>query len=217
VGRLIPDVETGSTPDRIARAAVGLFVERGFQATSVDDIAAAAGLTKPTFYYHFPSKLGLLHALLDASLTRIEQALHAANRPELAPPVRLRNLLRAYALEVSDRPELWTIYFSERKVIDPGVMDGWRERERKMVSVVERTIGEGIDAGVFHAGDPFVLAMGAMGPAGWLHHWFRRDGAVSADEVADTIAGMVCEGLAAVPAPERDTIAGHRGRAEGRT
>lgn len=193
---LVRDIDPTGTPKRIADAAVALFIDRGFQATSVEDIVRAAGLTKPTFYYHFESKLGLLHDLLDSSLHRIEVALHAEDRPEHPPPDRIRNLVRAYALEVCDRPQLWTIYFSERKIIDPEVMDGWRRRERGMVAVVERTIAEGIESGDFEAVDPLVFAMGVMGSAGWLHHWFRKDGRLPAEALADQIAAAAYHGLA---------------------
>ena len=58
-----------STSERIIAAARTLFLERGYRDTSLDDVAAEAGVTKPTVYSHFRSKEGLLLAMVKAHVT----------------------------------------------------------------------------------------------------------------------------------------------------
>lgn len=72
------DPDSRTTNDRareIARVAARLFATQGYEATGVAEIAAAAGVTKPTLYYHFKSKERLAHALLHEPLNRLADAL----------------------------------------------------------------------------------------------------------------------------------------------
>ena len=75
----------------IARAAARLFAERGFDATSVREIAAAAGVTKPTLYYHFGSKQGLGEAIITRPMASLAGELTAqlADESNRRDPVRL--------------------------------------------------------------------------------------------------------------------------------
>ncbi|MEW4571193.1 TetR/AcrR family transcriptional regulator [Tautonia sp. JC769] len=66
-----PDKQKGDAAREILRAAARLFADRGFDATSVREIVEAAGVTKPTLYYHFGSKEGLAQALLSRPLGQL--------------------------------------------------------------------------------------------------------------------------------------------------
>lgn len=190
-----------STAHRIAQSAIEHFIHQGFRGTSVDDIVGRAGLTKPTFYYHFESRLGLLLEILDNSLSSIERAFAREDKLELRPTERLHHLVKAYALEVCDRPELWTIYFAERKEIPSEVLNAWKQRERGMVAVIERTLREGMEFGEILVDHPNVAAHGIMGIAGWLHHWFNATGELNADQLAEEIASLACTSVVR-PAPD---------------
>jgi AcrR family transcriptional regulator len=63
--------ETSEVARHMARVAARLFATRGYDATSVREIVEAAGVTKPTLYYHFGSKEGLAQALLTVPMTRL--------------------------------------------------------------------------------------------------------------------------------------------------
>src|SRR3954454_15200663 len=67
--------ESSEVARHVARTAAGLFARQGYDATSVREIVAAAGVTKPTLYYHFGSKEGLAQALLHRPLTGLVEAL----------------------------------------------------------------------------------------------------------------------------------------------
>lgn len=79
---LDPAAPSGSTRRSIIDAAVPLIAERGFSATSVDEIAEAAGVAKGSVYYNFGSKADLFAAILTDGVTRLTAALRAATRRE---------------------------------------------------------------------------------------------------------------------------------------
>jgi len=79
------------TPERILKAATRLFYAQGIRAVGVDAVAAEAGVTKRTLYYHYPSKDALVAAYLD----RWAQAVPAA--PDLAPDAAVAAILARFA------------------------------------------------------------------------------------------------------------------------
>lgn len=80
-----------STPDRIIAAARSLFLERGYRETSLDDVAADAGVTKPTVYSHFQSKEGLLLAMVEAHVTENARVLSTSLTSSGDPRADLHN------------------------------------------------------------------------------------------------------------------------------
>jgi TetR/AcrR family transcriptional regulator len=84
---------SGTMYRHIARAAARLFASQGYDATSVREIVAAAGVTKPTLYYHFGSKAGLANALLNAPLSRLTADLRAVLETEPDPGEALRKMI----------------------------------------------------------------------------------------------------------------------------
>jgi AcrR family transcriptional regulator len=92
--------KAADTRTRILEVAARLFVERGFEATSVRDIAAVIGISNPSLYHHFSSKGALLEQLLAEPLARSQQAVQEAS--SLTGPARTRRILTGLleALEV---------------------------------------------------------------------------------------------------------------------
>ena len=71
-------MRAGDTKEQIVEAALALVAERGFAATSVDDIAAAAGVAKGSVFYNFGSKAGLFESIISQGVARLTEALRAA-------------------------------------------------------------------------------------------------------------------------------------------
>ena len=69
---------SATTREHIVEAALALVADRGFTATSVDDIASAAGVAKGSVFYNFGSKSGLFEAIITEGVTRLTAALRAA-------------------------------------------------------------------------------------------------------------------------------------------
>jgi AcrR family transcriptional regulator len=106
--------EGGEAALHLARVAARLFAERGYDATSVREIVEAAGVTKPTLYYHFGSKEGLAQALLTRPVAALIDALgREAQRPD--PVEALAGMLEANFAFCRDDPArskfLYALFF----------------------------------------------------------------------------------------------------------
>jgi AcrR family transcriptional regulator len=110
-----PCGEAVSSADHIARIAARLFAAKGYDATPVRAIVEAAGVTKPTLYYHFKSKAGLAKALLTDPLNRLLAAMRAVLDTQTDPRVALETMIElnlAFSRDEPDRARfLYALFF----------------------------------------------------------------------------------------------------------
>ena len=103
---------SGEVARHIARAAARLFADRGYDATSVREIVEAAGVTKPTLYYHFGSKQGLAEALLTRPMTEFVESLRALIRDEPDPIRLLRRSIAAHLAFSGEEADRFRFFFA---------------------------------------------------------------------------------------------------------
>ncbi|HEX5945361.1 MAG TPA: TetR/AcrR family transcriptional regulator [Acidimicrobiales bacterium] len=143
----------------ILRAAVEVMGEDGYEGASIRDMAARAGVSVAALYYHFPSKLDLLHEFLDESydvvLARVERRLD-----ELVDPTAVRRLDEVVATLIA------SVLHDEFARLAANV--AWREYDRlppvryrtvaakraRLLDVVESVVVAGVDAGDFAVDEP---------------------------------------------------------------
>ncbi|SER58305.1 DNA-binding transcriptional regulator, AcrR family [Propionibacterium cyclohexanicum] len=100
------------TREAILAAATHLFATRGVSTTSVDEIAAAAGIAKGSIYYNFGSKSGLVEALMAEQTVRVAEAIRVATEG-LAADALTRAVVRTLLHEVHDHPDAARVLVSE--------------------------------------------------------------------------------------------------------
>jgi AcrR family transcriptional regulator len=141
----------------ILDAAFKMFVERGFDNTSLNDIIAGAGLSKGMFYHHFASKEALLEALFERITDQTYEILEPViGAKDVDPKTRLQQVLdrgaeiRLQTVEFT-REVFASLLRPESKLLYQRIAESWTERMRP---VLTRIIEEGVEAGVFKTEDP---------------------------------------------------------------
>ena len=104
--------ETGEVARQIARTAARLFAQHGYDATSVRMIVEAAGVTKPTLYYHFKSKEGLAQALLTVPLTNLLATLNNIIASDDDPRLLLERMFLAHFEFCREEPDRFRMYYA---------------------------------------------------------------------------------------------------------
>ncbi len=107
-----PNLEMASVPRHLARVAARLFADRGFEATSVREIVEAAGVAKPTLYYHFQSKEGLASALLTVPLTNLVDTLRHIVKTVKDPIECLEQVIEARYVTFREDPDRGRFIYS---------------------------------------------------------------------------------------------------------
>lgn len=129
---------------QLLEVAIARFAAKGFHATSMDEIADAAGVTKPVLYQHFPSKRQLYRELLDTVGQELLETVASSAAAETAPYQRVLAGFRAYFRFVRDNTAGFELLFGSgaRRT------DEFADSVRKLEEVVAATIGSFIEADI---------------------------------------------------------------------
>lgn len=168
----------------IVSAAARLFDERGYHPTSMDDIAAAIGIKKPTLYHHVQSKTQIvlwIHDELVNELTaRLEQRI-----AEQVPRAEILLLVMDDILELlQTRPGHLRVYFEHHREIPGDEGRTAREKRDRYTDLIHRIIEDGAKAGEFDAADPRLSTLAFFGMCNWAYQWYRPGGELSHREIA---------------------------------
>lgn len=116
--------------EQLLAAAAHLFADRGFHAVGIDDIGAAAGISGPGVYRHFPSKAALLEALCDRAMTRMLEGARGIRAAHEDPHTALEALVDLHvAFAVEQRP-LIGVWVRETRALSDEVRHSLRRRMR---------------------------------------------------------------------------------------
>jgi len=146
--------------ERILRAAARLYAIKGFEGTSMHDIADAAGVTKPLIFYHFESKERLYASLLREALATCRMG----GREILGGPItateKLKRFLTSHVAVVRDKPEVFAFAHNLLTLSrDLPLGFDYRTEGRELFAQVTRVIEEGQASGEFRQADPAAIAV----------------------------------------------------------
>jgi AcrR family transcriptional regulator len=179
--------------ERILQEAVALFYARGFTGTTLDDIAAELGVTKPFIYTHFRSKTDLLAAICKPTIEMSMEAIaNAAKLPGTATE-RLRHAIIDFTRVVLQRQANIAIYFREEKSLAPDALaeiDALRKRFDRLLS---KLLNEGVASGEFTIKDVKLAALALGGMISWAYTWHRPSGRLTVDETCETMAELALQ------------------------
>jgi AcrR family transcriptional regulator len=181
----------------IVQAAAQIFRQKGYHATSMQDIADAVHLQKASLYHHIESKQEILLEILDAALDRLTADISAVVESDLSPTVKLRLALKAYTLRLNEDRDLASVLLLEYRGLDPKLRARHIARRDRIDLLWRRLVKEGIDAGEFRRVDPVLTSFALLGVQNWMITWFRDDGRLTAAQAAEGFAELFLKGLLA--------------------
>jgi TetR/AcrR family transcriptional regulator, cholesterol catabolism regulator len=190
-------------PDReaeILKVAAEVFREKGFAATSIQDIADRVGILKGSLYYYIDNKEDLLYRIGRKVYTDLVSLQEAAAAPDASPLARVRTFIRTHLLHSMNHVAETTAFFGDFRAFSGDRRDeiiGWRdEYETAFRTVIQAGQAEGsIDREI----DIRLVSLSAFGMMNSLHLWYQPDGRRSPQEIADTLADLIIRGLATRP------------------
>ena len=197
----------------ICRTAAQIFHDRGYDATSVSDIARALGITKAGLYHYFESKEALLFEITAYGLDRVRDEVILPARAVRDPEARLRQLVIRHASIATQGRGAIAQLVDEVRALPPPARKRIEERMRAYFDLVRGTLVELRSAGRLRDVDPTVATFSLIGTILWLPRWFRQNGRLSREQVANEIANIALGGLLR---PRRRTVRRRRLKASRR-
>ncbi len=188
----------GSDRDTVLRRAIELFIRQGYDATSINDLAVDLGVSKSALYHHFASKEALLSAALDEGLAGLSSAVDAAadaTRDGTAYD-RLRATVEAAVHILVEHLPAVTLLLRVRgnSPLEQSALERRRHIDEQLARVVRQAAEEG---DLRDDVDPEVISRLVFGMVNSLVDWYRPDGPISPDTIAEAVVGVLFRGLRA--------------------
>ena len=183
-----------ATRGAILRAAAGVFRQRGFADTGMREIAAAADLSPGNLYYYFKSKADILFFCQDHSVGRMLH--HAADleKSGLAPAERLRRMIVAHMLCTLDELDGAAAH-TEVDALPAALRKRIVAKRDRYEKAIRRIVAEGARTGAFTGTDPVLATRAILGALNWTTRWYKPDGKLQPQQVADAFADYLVRGL----------------------
>lgn len=182
------------TPDELLEVVTGVFIARGYDATSMEDLARATGLAKSAVYHHVSGKEELLRlavakavdslfAVLDEGASRSGPAVH-----------RLEHVVRRSAEVLVAQLPFVTLLLRVRGNTDAErwALERRREFDARLSALVQQAIDEGDLRGDL---DPRLVTRLLFGMVNSVVEWFRPGGTTTSTDLADALVAMAFQGM----------------------
>ncbi|MCP1472368.1 AcrR family transcriptional regulator [Sphingobium sp. OAS761] len=186
----------------LLRAAVKLFNERGFHATSLDDVAASVGVTKPVIYHYLGNKDRVLFECVRIGLAELQDAAAQARALPGDGLMRLEAFLRRYAEIVMTEFGRCVIRTGD-EALAPGNRAEFRTLKREVDRFLRDMVEQAALDGSATVPDVKVSALMIAGALNWSARWYQADGALTPPEMASALVTAILAGIGADP-PVRD-------------
>ncbi len=194
--------------DAVLRSAARLFTERGFQGTSLDDIAASLGVSKPTLYHYIANKEEILFACVQRGLESLRESIAAATQRGLAGRNRLRAVMEGYAAIVTSDFGLCVIRVGEEPLSEPRRHE-LRALKGQIDAEFRTLIEEGMAGGWIEPGDAGSAAYTVVGALSGIGRWYRPDNpdGQRLHSAVDHCIEMLMRGVLNAPQPATAPVA----------
>jgi AcrR family transcriptional regulator len=188
--------------EMILAHAAQLFANRGYPATSMNQVAEACGFSKALLYHYYRDKYSLLVSIAESHVLRLEDLVSDVEAQGLAPEPRLRELIRRFVQEYAGAQHAHRVLTEDVKFLEA--------EDRERVIRTERTVVAGFARVVLllrpdleEAALAKPLTMLLFGMINWMFIWMRPGGELDYDSMAPVVADLFLGGLPAIKLPQR--------------
>lgn len=183
------------TREDILEAAAQVFRQKGFHGASMQDIARAVNLQKPSLYHHVSSKQEILLALLDRALELLLERISSISNQDIPADKKLQAMIRAYLQILAENTDLSAVLLFEHRSLERKQHARHVPNRDKFEALWRNVLEEGVAAKLFVCEDPALTTRAILGIMNWTITWYHPDGALEIDAIADHYSNLLLNGL----------------------
>jgi len=186
--------------EAILAGAAELFARQGYRASSMNQVAEAAGLSKATLYHYYRDKDALLVQIADGHVSRLQALVAEVRALGLTPEPQFRELVRRIVEEYADAQHAHRVLTEDVKFLQPADRRRILDREREVVAGFAAVVGA-LRPQLKQASLDKPMTMLLFGMINWMYTWMKPDGALDHETLAPMVADLFLGGLSAVQLP----------------
>ena len=176
--------------------AARLFSERGFAGTSLQDIADAMGVSRPSIYTYVRNKEELLaelvHDVLDPTVRILEEA---HERTDVPAEQRLADAVRAMAVHNCRNTRRFRLLDRSEPHLSPELAAQHRDSRRRVLALLVALVEDAVTVGALRPLPGRTVALSVLGMINWIAWWYRPEVDGPAEDVADVMVDMALSGI----------------------
>jgi AcrR family transcriptional regulator len=191
-----PDGNGQFTRNRVYEVAAEVFHRKGYDNTSMSDVASAAGLTKAGLYHHVSSKESLLYTVLDVGLDLTESYVMKPLEAISDPLERLKTMIELHLrLVLEERNLEVTGLLHECKTLASADRGRINRRKKEYVRMTTRLIADVLKKYNITDGNPKLAAFALLGMLNWTYQWYKPSGSNSREEIVQNFQNIFLQGI----------------------
>src|SRR5262249_32326932 len=184
------------TRNRVYEVAAEVFHRKGYDNTSMSDVAAAAGLTKAGLYHHVTSKESLLYTVLDLGLDLTESYVMKPLEGIADPLERLKTMIDLHLrLVLEERNLEVTGLLHECKTLSPADRSTINRRKKEYVKMSTKLISDVLKKYAVTDINPKLAAFALLGMLNWTYQWYKTSGSNSREEIVRNFQQIFLQGI----------------------
>jgi TetR/AcrR family transcriptional regulator, cholesterol catabolism regulator len=183
----------------ILRTAARLFQQRGYDATSMNDVAAALKLSKGGLYHHFQSKDEILYEIMNHAMEITQERVLNPVRSIADPEERLRALIRLHIeVVLSPRDREITVMLHENHPLPPALRKRINVRKKDYIHFLESLMTEVQEKAKSQTRgkvSPRAAAFALLGMINWIYQWYKPEGELQAQNLIPQFTDLIFGGI----------------------
>lgn len=189
-----------SQRELILTQAAQLFARQGYSGTSMNQVAAACGISKPALYHYVRDKQQLVATIAQAHVARLEAVVREVERLPLEPESRLRELIARFMAEYAGAQSAHRVLTEDVRFLEAEDRSRVVAAERRVVDAFAAAVSAARPGAAADAMDK-PLAMLLFGMINWMFTWIKPEGRFSYDDMAPVVCDLFFGGVGAVKMP----------------
>ena len=177
----------------VIAGAAGLFDRAGYHTANMTEVAAAAGLRKPSLYHYFASKDEILFWIHEEFIDLLVQ--RQRERGELPPAEALREVMGDVLSLMETHRGHVRVFFEHYRELAERDRATIREKRDAYYESVREVVERGQADGTFRDLDPALVTLALFGMCNWAYQWYRPDGPLSSEAIAEFFFDLLTNGL----------------------
>jgi len=186
--------------EELVKTAAEVFQEKGYEASTLNDVAERMGTDRASLYYYVGSKQELFQEVVQDVLEANLKEARRIKKEALKPSEKLARLVRTMMVSYEENYPFTYVYIQEDMSRVASQDSEWAQtmtsRTRSFEKIVKGFIEDGVAKKEFRSDiSPEVAANGLYGMLNWTHRWFRPGRGLDANQVAESFASLFLEGM----------------------
>ncbi|GAB1448306.1 MAG: TetR/AcrR family transcriptional regulator [Bacteroidetes bacterium] len=181
--------------EQIIQAAANLFCARGYEASSMRDIATTLNIEAASLYHHIKSKEEILETICFGMAETFLNGIREVNDIYFNAEERLRMAIQNHVRILTSNLSQSTVFLHEWRSLKGEKLIAFKQLRDQYEKGFRTIVQDGMNEDIFGEVDARFAVLSILSSVNWIAEWYREDGAMSSDEIASRISDFVLGGL----------------------